>query len=315
MLARTLHGNTPNAGISPSRLRGDCCNFGGMGTAAGFIPAGQISGAGACHHRARQAKRLVMEIFAPDLPGAGGLALLLVAGLWAGAQNALAGGGSFITLPALIAAGLDPKLANITSTMALFPGQVTTGIAGRALVTGAQRLSFAALAAIALAGGVAGAALLNATPTRVFAALVPWLVLLATAAFAWGAFGPRATRAAEPPPAWVTLLTQSLIGLYSGFFGGGAGILTLASLTIAGMPVRAAAATKNMLLALSNTTAALLFAFTGNVAWAHAVVVGMGAMAGGYAGARALAVVPERPLKVTVILIGLALTAGLFLRG
>lgn len=256
-----------------------------------------------------------MEIFAPDLPGAGGLALLLVAGLWAGAQNALAGGGSFITLPALIAAGLDPKLANITSTMALFPGQVTTGIAGRALVTGAQRLSFAALAAIALAGGVAGAALLNATPTRVFAALVPWLVLLATAAFAWGAFGPRATRAAEPPPAWVTLLTQSLIGLYSGFFGGGAGILTLASLTIAGMPVRAAAATKNMLLALSNTTAALLFAFTGNVAWAHAVVVGMGAMAGGYAGARALAVVPERPLKVTVILIGLALTAGLFLRG
>ena len=76
------------------------------------------------------------------------LALLLGAGLWAGAQNALAGGGSFITLPALIAAGLDPKLANITSTMALFPGQITTGIAGRKLVAGADRLSFKALAVV-----------------------------------------------------------------------------------------------------------------------------------------------------------------------
>lgn len=243
------------------------------------------------------------------------LALLLGAGLWAGAQNALAGGGSFITLPALIAAGLDPKLANITSTMALFPGQITTGIAGRKLVAGAERLSFRALAIIALVGGVAGAALLNATPTRVFAAMVPWLVLLATIVFAWGAFGPKQAQDKPPPPAWVTVTTQSLIALYSGFFGGGAGILTLASLTIAGLPVRNAGGTKNVLVSLSNTTAAILFALTGTVAWAHALVVGVGAMAGGYLGARALAVVPERALKIAVIVIGLGLTVGLFLRG
>ncbi len=243
------------------------------------------------------------------------LALLAIAGLWAGAQNALAGGGSFITLPALIAAGLDPKLANITSTMALFPGQITTGMAGRKLVTGAQRLSFRSLAIIALLGGVAGAALLNATPVRVFSAMVPWLVLLATAVFAWGAFGPRKSADKPPPPAWVTVATQSMIALYSGFFGGGAGILTLASLTIAGLSVRHAGGTKNVLVALSNTTAALLFALTGNVAWMHALVVGAGAMAGGYLGARALAVVPERALKIAVVVIGLGLTAGLFLRG
>ncbi|WP_373289773.1 TSUP family transporter, partial [Polymorphobacter multimanifer] len=70
------------------------------------------------------------------------LLLLLVAGVWAGIQNALAGGGSFVTLPALIIAGLAPKLANITSTIALFPGQITTGLAGRKLVAGAERLSF-----------------------------------------------------------------------------------------------------------------------------------------------------------------------------
>ncbi|WP_353198248.1 sulfite exporter TauE/SafE family protein [Sandarakinorhabdus sp.] len=249
------------------------------------------------------------------LPEPAMIGLLLLAGLWAGAQNALAGGGSFITLPALIAAGLDPKLANITSTMALFPGQITTGLAGRKLVAGAERLSFRALAIIALAGGVAGALLLNATPTRVFAALVPWLVLLATAVFAWGSFGPKKAADRAPPPAWVTVLSQSAIAVYSGFFGGGAGILTLASLTIAGLAVRNAGGTKNVLVSLSNTTAAILFALTGNVAWAHALVVGIGAMAGGYAGARLLAVVPEKALKLAVIVIGVALTVGLFLRG
>jgi uncharacterized membrane protein YfcA len=243
------------------------------------------------------------------------MALLAGAGLWAGAQNALAGGGSFITLPALIAAGLDPKLANITSTMALFPGQITTGIAGRKLVAGAERLSFRWLAGIALAGGVAGAALLNATPTRVFAAMVPWLVLLATLAFAWGVFGPKRSADRPPPARWMTITSQSLIALYAGFFGGGAGILTMASLTIARMPVRNAAGTKNVLLALSNTTAALLFAFTGTVAWGQALVVGIGAIIGGWLGARALAVVPEKALKIAVIFIGLALSLGLFLRG
>jgi uncharacterized membrane protein YfcA len=249
------------------------------------------------------------------LPEPAMIGLLLLAGVWAGAQNALAGGGSFITLPALIAAGLDPKLANITSTMALFPGQITTGLAGRKMVAGAGQLSFRALAIIALLGGIAGAALLNATPTRVFSALVPWLVLVATILFAWGTFGPKPAADKPPPPAWVTIIAQSMIAVYAGFFGGGAGILTLASLTLARVPVRHAAATKNVLLALANTTAAALFALTGNVAWAHALVVGIGAMAGGYAGARLLAVVPEKTLKLAVIVIGVALTVGLFLRG
>ena len=103
--------------------------------------------------------------------------LLIVAGLWAGAQNALAGGGSFVTLPTLILSGLGAPAANITSTIALFPGQVTTGLAGRGLVSGAERLSFRALLIISLAGGVLGAMLLLATPADFFARLVPWLVL------------------------------------------------------------------------------------------------------------------------------------------
>lgn len=245
----------------------------------------------------------------------GMILLLFGAGLWAGAQNALAGGGSFITLPALIAVGLDPKLANITSTIALFPGQVTTGWAGRSMVAGAERLSFRALAVISLLGGVAGAFLLIATPAKVFAGMVPWLVLAATTLFAWSSFGPKPRPASAPPPAWVSALIQTVIATYGGFFGGGAGIMTLAALTLARMPVRNAGATKNVLIGLANISAALVFALSGAVAWQQAVVIGAGAMLGGYAGARALRVMPERVLKVAVVAIGLALTMGLFLRG
>ena len=242
-------------------------------------------------------------------------ALLFAAGLWAGAQNALAGGGSFVTLPALIAAGLDPKLANITSTMALFPGQVTTGWAGRSLVTGAQRLSFRTLAIISFIGGIGGAFLLIATPVKLFSALVPWLVLAATALFAWSMFRPRRAVERPPPPAWVSAAIQAVIALYGGFFGGGAGIMTLAALSLARLPVRNAAGTKNVLVALANISAALVFALSGAVAWGHALAIGVGAMIGGYGGARALRLLPERTLKIGVIVIGAALTVGLFTRG
>ncbi len=241
--------------------------------------------------------------------------LLFLAGIWAGAQNALAGGGSFITLPALIASGLDPRAANITSTLALFPGQVTTGWAGRSLVAGAERLSFRTLAIISLLGGIAGAFLLLQTPSKVFAAMVPWLVLVATALFAWSSFGPKPKVARDPPPAWVSGLIQSVIALYGGFFGGGAGIMTLAALTLARMPVRNAAGTKNVLVGLANISAAVIFAFSSDVAWRSAIAIGAGSMIGGYGGALLLKRVPATVLKIGVVVIGIALTVALFIRG
>jgi len=242
------------------------------------------------------------------------LALLFAAGVWAGAQNALAGGGSFVTLPALILTGLDPKLANITSTVALFPGQVTTGMAGRTLVAGTARLAFGWLAAISLVGGVAGALLLRVTPVGVFGAMVPWLVLAATALFAWSSFGPKREGGGAPPPAWLSAILQGGIATYSGFFGGGAGIITLAALTLARMPLRNAGGTKNVLVAISNIAAALVFALTTAIPWAKAAAVGAGSMAGGYAGAVLLKRVPVTVLRVAVVVIGVALTIGLFIR-
>jgi len=241
--------------------------------------------------------------------------LLLLAGLWAGVQNALAGGGSFVTLPALILSGLDARAANITSTIALFPGQVTTGLAGRRLVSGAERLSFRALFVISLAGGVVGALLLLATPASFFALMLPWLVLAATALFAWGSFGRRAKAERKPLSPAVAGAMQFLIAIYGGYFGGGIGFLMLAALTIAGLPVRTAAATKNVLAGVMNGAAVLIFAFSRDVHWLDAAILGVAAIVGGLAGAWMLRWVNEKALKVGVVILGLALTVGLFLRG
>src|SRR3954470_8519168 len=125
----------------------------------------------------------------PDFEYALRLAMLFVASLWAGTQNQLAGGGSFITLPALMVNGLNARAANITSTVALFPGQITGGLIARHLTSGTERLSFRALVIISLIGGGLGAVLLLLTPSTFFKRLVPWLALFATVAFAWGTFG------------------------------------------------------------------------------------------------------------------------------
>ena len=240
--------------------------------------------------------------------------LLLLAGMWAGVQNALAGGGSFVTLPVLILSGIDARAANITSTLALFPGQMTTGFAGRSLVSGAAQLSFRALFVISLAGGLVGALLLLATPPSFFARMLPWLVLAATALFAWGSFLRRPT---EQKPAFGPMAAgaaQFGIAIYGGYFGGGIGFLMLAALTIAGMPVRQAGATKNVLAAVMNASAVAIFAFSGQVRWTAALALGAGAVAGGLVGAWALKWVNERALRIGVVVLGVALTVGLFLR-
>src|SRR6516164_9105689 len=139
---------------------------------------------------------------------------LFLAGLWAGAQNALAGGGSFVTLPALILERLDARAANITSTIALFPGQVTTGLVGRRMVSGAERLSFRALFVISLAGGAIGAFLLLETPAGFFSKLVPWLVLIATGVFAWEAFFGKPTQAVVALSRFAAGSAQFLIAIY-----------------------------------------------------------------------------------------------------
>ena len=245
------------------------------------------------------------------------LAVLFAGALWAGAQNQLAGGGSFITLPALILTGMDARAANITSAVALFPGQVTGGWMGRRHTGGTPSLSFRALVILSLIGGAVGAVMLLLTPSNVFARMVPWLVLFATAAFAYGSFGRKPAAAKDGSGGLGPLATGAIqfgIAVYGGYFGGGIGFLMMAALALSRVPVRAAAATKNVLAGVMNFTAVLIFLFSGQVKWIQAGVACAGALIGSVFGARMLRWVDEKMLRVVVVVIGVLLTVGLFLR-
>ena len=230
----------------------------------------------------------------------------------AGIQNALAGGGSFLTFPALLMGGLDPQGANITSTIALFPAQVATGLTGRREATGTPSSSFTALFVISLTGGALGALLLLNTPSAIFTAMVPWLVLFATLVFAWGSFLRKVSDHPKHLGSLAAGTLQLCISIYGGYFGGGIGILMLAVLTLSGLTLKNAAATKNVLAGVINSSAVVIFVFLHDVAWKQAAVVAIAATAGGQVGSYALPRVNERAMRICIVLLGLGLTVGLF---
>ena len=242
------------------------------------------------------------------------IVFILVVGVWAGLQNTLAGGGSFITLPALILSGMTPLAANITSTVACFPGQITSGFAGRKLVCGVGRLPFWALFVISLFGGGLGGLLLLKTPSSLFSHLVPWLVLFATIVFAWGSFfrSPEKVTIGLGP---VSIgVSQFMIAIYGGYFGGGIGFLMMAALTMAGLPMRNAGATKNVLAGVMNAAAVLIFVTSPQVHWRLAITLGIGTVVGGLMGSWALHRVNEKALRIAIVCIGVCLTIRLFVK-
>ncbi len=244
------------------------------------------------------------------------LMLIALAGLYAGAQNALAGGGSFITFPTLLLAGLNPLAANMSSTIALFPSQVAAAVAGGRRVGNVGKTPFHHLLIVSLMGGVVGALLLLSTPVKLFIHLVPWLVLFATAIFAWGSFGHRlrSTQVSQHLPNSVVLLLQGAIAVYGGYFGGGIGFLMLAVLTIAGQSVRIANATKNVLAMIMNASAVLIFAASPMINWTAVIALGVGGIIGGLIGVWLNHRLPEQLLRGFVVLVGIVLTAWLFIR-
>ena len=210
---------------------------------------------------------------------------------------------------------MDARAANITSTVALFPAQIVMGLTGRAQAESPPGVSFRALFVISLVGGALGGLILLATPSSFFAKLVPWLVLFATGGVRLGQLRPQDPRApgvAVDPAAARRWSIQFLIAIYGGYFGGGIGFLMMASLTMAGLAVRAAGATKNVLAGVMNASAVAIFVFSNEVHWPQVLVSAVASSVGGYAGARMLKRVNEKALRVFVVIIGVALTVGLF---
>lgn len=245
------------------------------------------------------------------------LLLVALAAFAAGFINAIAGGGSFLTLPSLIAAGLPAINANASSTVALFPGQIATAIAARdglAAASNDKRINVRALAIISLVGGLVGGFLLLLTPEALFRRIVPWLILFATAIFASGNFlrlDPQKFRLSRGG----ILIAQGLVAVYGGYFGGGIGILMLSALTLYGLrDIWLMNSLKILLAVLMNLAAVITFIIAGLVDWPLTLVVAGGAMAGGYAGIHAARRLPSSIVKGFVVAVGLVLTVYFFLK-
>ena len=245
------------------------------------------------------------------------LALILLAGFGAGFINALAGGGSFLTFPSLIAAGLPAIDANASSTVALFPAQVATTYAYRAGLKESladPRINGRVLAIISLVGGLAGALLLLATPESLFERSIPFLLGGATLVFAFGMVMPQDAERQLVGPVGI-LVAQVFVSIYGGYFGGGIGILMLAALTLYGLHDIVLMNSLKMLLAsLMNLTATAVFVFSGKVHWLEAVILSAGSIAGGFAGAHAGSRIPPLYVRLFVILIGVVLSIHFYFK-
>jgi uncharacterized membrane protein YfcA len=240
---------------------------------------------------------------------------LVGAGFLAGAMNAAAGGGSFVSFPALVAAGVPPLFANASSTVALFPGAVTSSWAYRKELEGIGEVRLPVLLGISVAGGLLGAILLLATPLGAFDMLVPWLLLLATLAFAFGRQAGAVLRRVVRIGRVTTMATQFLLAIYGGYFGGAVGIMMMAVWGLLGSrDLRQMNPTKTLLVGAMNGVAVLYFIAARAVVWPQTLAMLVAAALGGYLGAHAAMRLDPRWLRAGVITISAVVTLGFFLR-
>lgn len=247
------------------------------------------------------------------------IAILFAAGFGAGAINAMAGGGTMVSFPALLYVGGDAKVAAITSIVALLPGSF-----GGAL---GYRERFASVAGwlkvflpVCLAGGILGSWLLYVTPTKTFDRLIPFLLLFATLLFlgqsaVTRALKERAVSAEERSRAWLlgAALFQFAVATYGGYFSAGMGIMMLASFGILGFRDINQMNTLKVVLNFSgNAIAVLFFITTGLVNWPHALCAGVGAILGGFAGSSLALRLPQGAVRGVVTTVGLVLSGVLF---
>ena len=238
--------------------------------------------------------------------------LLATAALFAGALNAVAGGGSFLTFPALVFSGVPPLIANATSTAAVWPGAVASSLGYRAELKDESALA-ARLGLVSALGGVLGAVGVIGTPQAVFVAVLPLLLLVATLVFTFGDVLRRRLEAWGSPPVAAVVGAQFLVAAYGGYFGGGMGLMMLALFSLLGPKhLHAMNALKSVLGVAINATALLTFIVAGKVDWPRAALMAVASTAGGYLGASVARRVPAAKAKRFVVALGWLMTALFF---
>jgi uncharacterized membrane protein YfcA len=239
--------------------------------------------------------------------------ILFIAAAAAGALNSVAGGGSFLTLPTLLFAGVTPVIANATSTLATWPGSVASAVAYRRELSARTRWLLP-LTIVSLAGGFIGAVLLVKTSDTSFMRLLPWLMLLAAVTFT---FGNRVRQALALDRLHgnlpVAMALQFVIAIYGGYFGGGMGMMMLASFSLAGMiDMHEMNGLKTLLGAAINALALAEFVVTDMIAWGPGLTMVAGSIAGGYLGAVVARKMDQRVVRGIVIVIGWTMTGYFF---
>ena len=242
--------------------------------------------------------------------------ILIAAAFLGGALNSLAGGGTLVTFPALLFAGLNPIDANASSVVALFSGTFAGAWAYRRNILAVAEFSVLGLFILSLVGGLIGALLLLWTPATVFATLVPWLILFATIVFAVGNFAPvEAIQRIQLGPR-SALVALFIIAIYGGYFGGGIGFLILAAFTLVGMrDINAMNGLKMGLVGIMTVTAIIAFIAANVVRWPETLPMLASSALGSYMAAHWAQRLDQRLIKGFVIVLGAGLTAYFAWRG
>ena len=250
--------------------------------------------------------------------------VIFAAAFIAGMMNSVAGGGTLLTFPALIWIGMDPKAANVTSTVALWPGSLG-GMLGFRRELRDSRSFMLLLTPSSIAGGLIGALLLLRTPSETFASIVPFLILFATVLFAAGEPLSKLLRRrnretdenSEVSRSWwiTAAVIQLFSAIYGGYFGAGNGIVMLAVLGLMGLnDIHQMNGLKNYFAMCINLIAAVYFILCGPVKWGAAIIMTAGAIAGGYGGAGIARKLGRNFARRAVIAIGLAMAVSLLFR-
>ncbi|MGB6055337.1 MAG: sulfite exporter TauE/SafE family protein [Burkholderiaceae bacterium] len=243
------------------------------------------------------------------------IVLVAAAGFMAGAMNSMAGGGTFFSFPAMLAAGVPPVAANASNSVALWPASLSGAWAYRRELARYKRYLIP-MGITSLIGGIGGGLLLLSTRDATFSLLIPWLLLFATVLFAFSGQLSRWLRGQEggtPGAGPLALAGHLLVSIYGGFFGAGMGILMIASLAMAGHDdVHEINAIKNLLSAVIYSVTITTFVIAGAVSWPFTLVMMATATIGGYAGAAAARKIPALWMRRFIITVGVILTVFYF---
>ena len=239
--------------------------------------------------------------------------VLIVAAFAAGILNSIAGGGSFLTFPALVFAGIPPVTANATNAVAVFPGYLGAAFGFRDDIVKFERWRLYRYGITAIVGGLIGSLLLLVTSNDFFSILIPWLLLFATALFAFGGKLATCLKSRSDKAHVPDIAILLAVSIYGGYFNGGLGIILLAAFVTIGLQnLNLMNGLKSglsfMLTAVSVTT----FAIAGIVAWPQAIVMMIASTIGGYVGAGIAKILPTKIVRGIVIMVGLTMSAIFF---